>query len=250
MIKFSLITVCFNSASTITDTIESVRLQTYENYEYIIIDGGSIDGTSNIVDRYNDSIDYFVSEPDRGLYDAINKGIAVATGDVIGILNSDDFYSSPFILEQIASAFNADDSLQSVIGDINFITSGAFFSRYYSSKFWRPSFFKLGIMPPHPSFYCRREVFSKFGNYRTDFLIAADFELLLRFLYSRKVTYKYLPLDMVSMRPGGISNRGISSFLTISREMVSAARLNSLATNYFFVSLRILYKLSELRFSF
>jgi|688.fasta_scaffold321548_2 glycosyltransferase involved in cell wall biosynthesis len=250
MIKFSLITVCYNSANTIADTIESVRVQTYNNYEYIIIDGASVDGTSDVVNRYVDSIDYFVSEPDDGLYDAINKGIAVATGDVIGILNSDDLYSSPFILETIASAFNADDSLQSVIGNISFINSGRFFTRYYSSKFWKPSYFKLGIMPPHPSFYCRREVFSKFGNYRTDFLIAADFELLIRLLYSRKITYKYLHLDMVSMKPGGISNRGVKSFLTISREMIKAARVNSLPTNYLFVSLRLFLKLTELRLSF
>lgn len=246
--KISLITVTYNSAKTLPDTIQSVLSQSYSNIEYIIIDGASQDNTIDIVKEYeplfNGRIGW-ISERDDGLYDAINKGIAMSTGDVVGILNSDDFFTSPTVIEEIANNFS--EEIDAVYGDVHFVNSTDLARpiRYYSSKIFRPSLMKLGFMPAHPTFYCRKSCYDKYGLYKTDFKIAADFDLLLRFIYVHHISLKYLPLDMVTMRVGGASTNGLKSHVCIMKEHLRSFKENGLKSNFFLLSLRYFYKLTE-----
>lgn len=246
--KISLITVTYNSAKTLPDTIQSVLSQSYSNIEYIIIDGASQDNTIDIVKEYeplfNGRIGW-ISERDDGLYDAVNKGIAMSTGDVVGILNSDDFFTSPTVIEEIANNFS--EEIDAVYGDVHFVNSTDLTRpiRYYSSKIFKPSLMKLGFMPAHPTFYCRKSCYDKYGLYKTDFKIAADFDLLLRFIYVHHISLKYLPLDMVTMRVGGASTNGLKSHVCIMKEHLRSFKENGLKSNFFLLSLRYFYKLTE-----
>lgn len=200
--KISIITATWNSDATLRDTMESVLSQSYQDFEHIIIDGLSSDNTLNIVHefepRYKGRLK-ISSEKDRGLYDAMNKGITMATGDVIGILNSDDFYTSDDILSRVADEIKDVDA---VYGDIHYVNESDLTKcvRYYSSKGFRRWKMRLGFMPAHPSFYCRRAVYSRYGLFDTDFKIAADFEQLLRLIYINRIYIKYLPIDFVQWR--------------------------------------------------
>jgi glycosyltransferase involved in cell wall biosynthesis len=235
-LKVSIITVSLNSAKTITDTINSVLNQTYPDIEYIVIDGVSSDGTQDIVTSFGKRVSKFISEPDKGLYDAINKGIKIATGDVVGILNSDDFFCDNNVIEQVAGLLK-DDNIDAVFGDVQFIdpAKSSKIVRYYSSKHFKLSKFKFGYMPAHPSFYARRELFEKLGYYKTDYKIAADFELLLRFMLINKIKCVYLEMPFISMRTGGISNKSIWSNFTLNKEIAKACRENGIGTNYLFI---------------
>lgn len=248
MVKISIITVSLNAAQTIEKTIRSVISQDYPNIQYILIDGKSTDDTLKIVEGFADQIQIIKSEKDNGLYEAINKGILLADGDIVGMLNADDFYKSEQVVSQIANAFNTDHSLSSVFGDIAFVNDKGTPVRYYSSSKWTPSWFRFGMMPPHPSFYCRRELYLKFGLYRTDFRIGADFELMLRFLKIHQISYKYLPALMVLMKPGGISTKGLSSQIIINKELIRASRLNDHYTNYIIIFLRYFIRVFQLFF--
>lgn len=249
--KISLITITYNSEKTLVDTIQSVLNQTYPNIEYIIVDGASKDKTVSIIKEYEP---YFgermkwISEPDKGLYDAMSKGIRMATGDVVGILNSDDFFTSKEVLQQVANAFIQDEKPDAVYGDVHFVHPENLNKcvRYYSSKVFRRSLMKLGFMPAHPSFYLRRECFEKYGLYKTDYKIAADFEFLLRVIYKEKIKTQYLPIDMVTMRTGGASTSGIKSHLKIMKEHLRAFRENGIYTNMLLLSLRYFYKIYEI----
>lgn len=246
--KISLVTVTYNSAKTLHDTIRSVFSQSYPNLEYIIIDGASQDNTIDIVKEYEPLFNErmrWISEKDSGLYDAINKGIAMATGDVIGILNSDDFFTSPTVIEEIANSFS--EKIDAIYGDVHFVKSDDLSRsiRYYSSKVFRPSLMKLGFMPAHPTFYCRKSCYDKYGLYKTDFKIAADFDLLLRFIYVHHISLKYLPLDMVTMRVGGASTNGLKSHVCIMKEHLRSFKENGLKSNFFLLFLRYFYKLTE-----
>ena len=242
MLRVSIITVCLNAADTIESTITSVLNQSYNSIQYIIIDGQSSDYTMDIVNKYNTKISKVVSEPDNGLYEAINKGIALSDGDVVGILNADDIFYNDSIIETIVKKFNDNTTTMSLIGDIAFINNSNEITRYYSSKNWAPFFLRFGVMPPHPSFYCRRELFSKHGNYRTDFKIAADFELFLRFLLINKVNYKYINEIVVLMNTGGISTKNWLSHQTITKEIMKAFHVNGIYTNYVFITFRYFFK--------
>ena len=198
--KISIITVCYNSEKTLRNTIESVLNQDYVNIEYIIVDGGSIDKTIEIVKEYRDKVTKFITEKDEGIYDAINKGILLASGEVVGILNSDDIFDNENTISIIAKYFNDNQFLDSIIGDIIFINKKGKKHRHYSAYNWTPNKFAWGIMPPHPSFYCKRSLFNKFGLYRKDFKIAADFELLVRFLLINKICYEYIP-EIIDQKP-------------------------------------------------
>ena len=245
MLRVSIITVCLNAEKTIESTIQSVLGQSYPNIQYIIIDGESSDKTMGIVNRYSESISVIVSERDAGLYDAINKGIMHADGDIIGTLNADDVLANKDIITKITEVFTKDEALKSVIGDIAFVNKKNKPSRYYSSRNWRPSLFRFGMMPPHPSFYCRRTLFSEYGFYRTDFKIGADYELLLRFFYVHKISFMILPMVFVLMRSGGVSTRGLSSFKTINKDIMAASRLNNLKTNYVLIFSRYLFRIFQ-----
>jgi glycosyltransferase involved in cell wall biosynthesis len=245
--KISIITVTWNVESTLADTIESVKKQNYGDIEYIIIDGGSTDGTLNLAKTYSDTIHLIISEPDTGIYDAINKGIRAATGDVIGFLHADDLLSDDTIVENIAFEFDHDENLESVIGDIVFVKQfdPTKVVRNYSSQKWEPSKFAWGFMPPHPSFFCRKAVYSKYGLYKTDYKIAADYELLIRYLLVKKVSYKYLPLVTTRMRLGGVSTRGIKSLVLLNKETKRALRENNIYTNYFMIYSKYVFKIFE-----
>ena len=246
--KISVITSTFNSGATVRDTFESVLYQTYSDIEYLIVDGASRDGTVDIIREYESRFNgrmRWISEPDKGLYDAMNKGIRMATGDIIGILNSDDFYTSPHVLQHVVDEIADVDA---VYGDIHYVdpihTDQCV--RRYSSKSFRPWKMRLGFMPAHPSFYCRRRVYQSYGLFDTSFRVAADFEQLLRLIFINGISTKYLPIDFVTMRTGGVSSSGFSSHKKIIRDHLRAYRKNGVSSNVFFEGLRYLYRIAEM----
>jgi glycosyltransferase involved in cell wall biosynthesis len=244
-LKISIITVCFNSEKTIEKTIQSVLSQNYNNIEYIVIDGKSQDGTIKIINEYIDRIDYFISEPDLGIYDALNKGILRSTGDIVGILNSDDEFSKVDILSTIANYFIQDVKLDSIIGDVIFINKNEKKIRKYTSSNWKNSWFSWGFMPPHPSFYCRRDLYEDLGLFNITFKIASDFDLLLRFLKINSISYKHIPMTMVIMKTGGVSTRGFKSILTINKEILQICKMHGVKTNYIKIYFKYFYKVFD-----
>lgn len=246
-VKVSIITPAFNSALTIRDTISSVLAQTYPNIEYIVVDGLSTDQTLLILNEYKERISLIISEPDKGLYDAMNKGIQASTGDIIGILNSDDFFTSNKVIETIVRHFEKED-IDAIYGDVHFVDPSDLRKcvRYYSSAIFKPFLFRFGFMPAHPSFYVKRQCYEKFGVYALDYRIAADFDLLLRFLYMHKITSRYIKHDIVTMRTGGISTRNIRSRVWLNKEIIKICRTHGIRTHWILVSLKYLYKIFEL----
>lgn len=245
--KISVITVAFNSAGTIRDTIESVLRQDYADIEYIVVDGASQDNTLSIVREYEKYISCIISEPDEGIYDAMNKGIRCAKGEIIGILNSDDFFSSPTILSTIAETFKK-GNMDAVYGDVSFVRADNLLNciRYYSSAIFRPWQLRFGMMPAHPSFYVFREVYEKYGLYSIDYKIAADFELLFRFIYLHKIKICYLKKDFVTMRTGGASTSSWKARKRIMKEHITILRKYHIYTNPLILSLRYFYKIWEI----
>lgn len=247
----SVVTATYNSAATIEDTLRSVVGQTYGFVEHIIIDGGSSDSTLEIVKSYLDTYSSrgyhlkWISEKDRGIYDAMNKGIVLATGEIIGLLNSDDYYTAPTVLERVADTFVAD--LDAVYGDIHYIhpSSPGKCVRYYSSKGFRRWKMRMGFMPAHPSFYCRREIYTRHGLFDIDFRIAADFEQLLRLIFLHRIRTQYIPMDFVTMRTGGASSSGFASHRRIYSEIRKAFKKNNVYSNFMLQSLRYAYKVYE-----
>jgi len=248
--KISIITAAYNSGATLRDTMESVLRQTYTDYEYIVVDGASTDDTAELVRSYEPRFGgrmRFLCEPDKGVYDAMNKGIALAQGDVIGLLNSDDFYTSDEVLERVADAFR-DGGTDAVYGDVHYVDPCDLSRcvRYYSSAPFRRSWMRLGFMPAHPSFYCRRDIYQCFGVFDTSYKVAADFEQLLRLIYINKVRMRYLPMDFVTMRTGGLSNSGLQSHRQIMRDHLRALRTHGIYSNVAILGLRYFYKSYEL----
>lgn len=246
--KVSIITVCFNSEATIRDTLESVRAQSYPDIEHIIVDGGSRDRTMDIVSEYRESLGPVISEPDRGLYDAMNKGIRMATGSIVGILNSDDFYESSDVIEAIVRSFEQDESLDLVFGDVVFVTPPDLdtVTRFYSAGHFQSWKLRLGWMPPHPATFVRRSVYDRLGEYRLDMKISADYEMFVRWLYRGKLRYRWIDSVLVRMRAGGVSTGGLKSSLVLNQEIVRACRENGLYTNLALVLTKIPFKLLEL----
>lgn len=251
--KISIITVAYNSSKTISDTIESVLNQNFQDIEYIIIDGNSTDNTLEIIKeqaiKFNGRL-LWISEPDSGLYDAMNKGIKIATGDIIGIINSDDFYHRLDIIQKVANAFTENKNVQAVFGDVSFINpeNKDKIVRYYRAKNFHPKRFRFGFMPPHPSFFTYKSNFEKFGYYKTDYKIAADYELLIRFLYKGKLIYKYLPVDFMKMRVGGKSTATLKSNVVLNKEIVRACRENGIYTNFPLLMFKYISKIWEFVF--
>jgi glycosyltransferase involved in cell wall biosynthesis len=209
-IKISLITVTFNAGNTIERCIQSVISQTYKNVEYIIIDGASTDVTLQIVKSYSNHIHRIVSEPDKGIYDAMNKGIAFATGDIVGMLNADDFFSDTSVLTAIAGVFE-DETVQLAYGDLDYINQlGNIFRKWRSGRYTAGKF-NWGWMPPHPTFYCRTTLFGEYGGYSLDYGTAADYELMLRFMHKHSLRSFYLKKVIIKMKTGGASNKNLSS---------------------------------------
>lgn len=247
--KISIITATFNSAKTVRDTFDSVLAQTYNDIEYIVVDGLSKDNTLDIIKEYAPKFNgrmRYISEKDKGLYDAMNKGIAMATGDIVGILNSDDFYTSNDILELVAETMNNED-IEAIYGDIHFVNDDNLdkCTRYYSSRIFRPWLMRFGFMPAHPSFYCRRSVYTKYGTFNTKYRIGADFESLIRYLYTHRIKTRYIKRDFVTMRSGGVSTDGFRSRARIMKEHLKALKQNKIYSNVFLLSLRYPYKIYE-----
>lgn len=248
--KISLITVSFNSSATIKDTFDSVLAQTYPNIEYIVVDGKSSDNTVEIIKEYESRFNgrmHWLSQPDKGLYDAINKGIKMATGDIVGVIHSDDFYNLNSIIEQVVNTFLRKKEIEVIYGDLHFVKSENLTKtvRYYSSKRFNPKQFKRGFMPAHPTFFTYKNNFEKIGYYKTNYTIAADFELLLRFLFVHKLSYQYLPLNMITMRMGGLSTRSYKSNILLNKEIIRACRENGVYTNFLFVYSKYFRKIFE-----
>jgi glycosyltransferase involved in cell wall biosynthesis len=244
----SIVTVVFNGAATLEDTIGSVLRQSYDNIEYIIIDGGSTDGTADILRKHDAQLDYWLSERDSGMYDAMNKGIALATGDYLGLLNADDFFASSQAVKKIVEQLIS-DKLDVVFSQLDIIdqNSPARVIRKYRVSRFNTFMLRIGVMPPHPTFYCRRSCYKKLGvaPYRTDFRIAADFELLVRLLLTQDITWGYLPETTIKMRAGGASTSNFNSRLLLNREILRACRENGLYTNMFLLSLKLPLRLLE-----
>ncbi|OHE09012.1 MAG: glycosyl transferase [Sulfurimonas sp. RIFOXYD12_FULL_33_39] len=230
--KVSIITVVRNNKECIKDAIESVLNQTYKDIEYIIIDGASSDGTVEIVQSYKDKISKFISESDRGLYDAMNKGLALASGDIVGILNSDDFYIDEFVIEKVVKEFES-LHVDSVFADLVYVKPDNLDKtvRYYDSGHFNPQKFAYGWMPAHPTFFVKREVYEKYGLFRTDLKIASDFDILVRFLYTHKISYSYIKEVLIKMRTGGVSTNGFKSKIVLNKEILQVCRDNNIKTN-------------------
>jgi glycosyltransferase involved in cell wall biosynthesis len=247
--KISLITATFNSVATHCNTIQSVLFQSYPNIEYIIVDGLSKDNTLDIVREYSSQFNgrmKWISEKDNGIYDAMNKGIQMATGDIVGIINSDDFYHDPDIIQKIVDVFQ-DKSIQAVYGDVRFVNPNDLNKtvRYYSSKNFSPSKFRFGFMPAHPTFFTYKKYFDEYGYYKTDYKIAADYELLIRFLHIYKLKYKYLPFDFLRMRTGGVSTASIRSNILLNKEIIRACKENKIRTFLPLLFLKYFIKIFE-----
>jgi len=243
--KVSLITVCYNSAGTIKTALESAFAQKGVDLEYIVVDGGSNDGTVDVIKDYsaktndlrlttNDFIFKWLSESDQGIYDAINKGIGMATGDIVGILNADDYLDCEDVLARIVKSFNDDNSkngrLECVFGNVRFVKEvGGKTQRVCFARFWKPWMLHWGYMPPHPAIFIRRECFSKWGGYepnRKEYRIAADCELLVRYFCRMKISYKYVPVCTTVMRLGGVSTRDMGARMKLNGEIIKANRTN------------------------
>lgn len=240
--KISIITVCYNSDKTIEDTLKSVVSQTYKDIEYIVIDGGSKDKTLDIINQYKIHIDFWVSEPDKGLYDAINKGIQKATGDFVGIINSDDVFYENDTIEKIAKYITENPDLDAVTGDIIQHKNNRII-RKYSSEDWTPEKLKIGFMPPHPSIFIKTNLFQQFGYYREDYKIGADYELIVRYFLKNKISYKYSGIITTSMAVGGASSSGLKSYKMITKEIKKAFQHNDIKYNSLKVKFRFLWKI-------
>ncbi len=218
-IKISIITVCYNSVLTIDDTINSILMQDYDDIEYIIIDGKSDDGTLDVIKKYSKNIDYFISEPDKGIYDAMNKGILAAKGDIIGILNSDDFYPNSFILSNVVRSFEK-NKCDAIYGDLVYVKNNNKnkIVRYWQAGNYTTTKIKNGWMLPHPTFFVRSSIYQRFGLYNTDLKRAADYEMILRLLYKHNIIVNYIPMILVNMRMGGVSNSSLVHRLKANKE--------------------------------
>lgn len=244
--KISVITVCFNSAVTIVDTLRSVTQQTYPNVEHIVIDGGSSDDTVYLANSLIRSGGIVRSESDKGIYDAMNKGLLLATGDIIGFLNADDVYADNDLLHRVV-AMMEQTNLDALFGDVEFFKSEApekALRRYRSNRF-RPDRIGWGWMPAHPTLFLRRRVFNEFGFFRENYKIAGDFELTARIFKSDTLVYRYVPEILVRMRIGGVSTGGWRNTIRLNREVLRACRENGISSNWLMLLSKYPAKLIE-----
>lgn len=243
--KVSIITVVKNAEKTIFKCIESIVKQTYPNIEHIIIDGLSSDNTIKIITDFKDVNQkqiILLSEPDIGIYDAINKGILLSTGEIIAILHSDDFFPTTNIIEKIVGNFRS-NQVDILFAKVSFISPNTKrIVRVYHSSFFKPWMFRFGFSPAHPSFYAKKKLFTRFGLYRTEYHIAGDFELMMRFLYLHKISYKYINECWVIMLLGGTSTSGFKSLFKINMEILNACKINDIYSNYLFIYSKYLFK--------
>lgn len=244
--KLSIITVCFNSAATIRDAVDSVLAQQGVELEFIVIDGQSTDDTVQLLQGYGDRITHLVSEPDEGIYDAMNKGVALASGDVVGILNSDDFYADHSVLAEVMAAFD-DESVDCVYGDLDYVDVADTdrVVRAWRSGAMRAGAFRRGWHPAHPTFFVRRSVYTAAGLFNLDLKIAADYEFMLRVLERDQAKAVYVPKVLVKMRTGGASNASFKNIAQANLQCWQAWRLNGLGWSPLPVLAKPLSKLKQ-----
>jgi len=249
--KVSIITVTRNSEKYLTECIHSVRHQNYKNIEHIIIDGKSTDGTLDIILRNLDHISYWMSETDRGMYDAINKGLEMATGDIVGILNSDDIFASADAVKSIVDCFETTDT-DSVYGDLVYVDAANTqkIIRYWKGVSYKRSRFRYGWMPAHPTFYVRRELIKQYGVYENHYYTAADYEFMARYLFLNKVSSQYIDSMLVKMRAGGLSNENLKSRIRANRRDFLAMRKNKIPFSFIVSILKPLIKLPQYNSSY
>lgn len=245
--KVSIITVVYNNQTAIAQAINSVLSQDYSDIEYIVIDGASTDRTREIIQSYGEKIDKFISEPDQGIYDAMNKGLNLVTGDIVGILNSDDVYANNQVISQVVREFKQ-KSVDLVFADIVYVKPENLnrVVRYYSSHNFHSWKFAWGWMPAHPSCFLKREVYEKYGHFKTDYKIASDYEILVRFMAKYKISYSYMPQVLVKMRTGGVSNKNLLSNWILNTEIIRACRENGINTNILKVLSKYLTKIFQI----
>lgn len=248
--KVSIITATYNSEKYLGDCIASVRKQTYGNIEHIIVDGKSTDNTLKIIKQHSDHIDKWISETDRGMYDAINKGIAMATGEIIGVLNSDDMLASANSIMDIVACFD-ETGTDSVYGDLVYVEAKNPLKvlRYWKGLPYKRSRFSYGWMPAHPTFYMRRELIEKYGGYENHYFTAADYEFMSRYLFRHEISSCYLPKMIVKMRNGGASNKSIYRRLRANRRDYLAMKTNKIRYAFFVSILKPLIKLPQYKSS-
>ncbi|HTI60968.1 glycosyltransferase family 2 protein [Mucilaginibacter sp.] len=243
-LKISVVTVVYNAQNTIEKCLDSVARQKFNNIEHIVIDGGSTDDTVHIIKKYSNNIQVFVSEPDEGIYDAMNKGIRLATGDIIGTLNADDYLANDEVLIDIAAAF-ASQETDVLYGDLDFIEPDGNIVRKWRSGGYKYGKFNWGWMPPHPTFYCKRTLFERLGGYRLDYGSAADYELMLRFLHANKMSVFYLQKVIVKMYVGGVSNKNLINRVKALRFDLKAMRNNDILFPFITVVYKPLRKILQ-----
>lgn len=242
--KISIITISYNAENTIEITLKSVADQSYKNIEHIIVDGGSKDTTIDICNSFP-HVSKIISESDKGVYDAFNKGLKIATGDIIGFLNADDvFYDSNSVKEIVAAFYENNTDI--VYGNLDYINENGKVIRNWISKPYIKGLAQKAWMPAHPTFYCRKEIYERLGGYNNSFKIGGDFELCLRFLEVNNIPSYYLNKKLVKMLVGGISNSGLKSKLTIYKEELKALRLNNIKFNPILFSIHKLKKIKQL----
>lgn len=244
--KISIITVVYNGESTIKNCIESVLSQDFEAIEYIIVDGSSTDGTKDIVLSYGSRISKFMSEPDSGIYDAMNKGIRMATGDVVGILNADDFYAGTTIISDVAKAIT-ESGADGCYGDLNYVDASdeSIVKRNWVSGTYKTNSFLMGWMPPHPTFFVKKQCYNDFGDFRLDMGSAADYEIMLRMVLKNGIKITYLPKVLVKMRTGGVSNSSVMNRIAANKNDRRAWQINQLRPWFFTLWLKPIRKITQ-----
>jgi glycosyltransferase involved in cell wall biosynthesis len=244
--KVSIITVTYNSETFLEQTIRSVIDQTYTNIEYIIIDGASTDKTIQIINKFKNKIQHFISEKDDGIYDALNKGIALATGDIIGVLHSDDFYANNSVIQNVVKTINEthSDALYANLHYVDKMNTNKFIRNWNSGKYSQGNFL-YGWMPPHPTFFAKKELYKKFGSFNLDFKTSADYELMLRFIHKHKIKLAYLNEFIIKMRVGGQSNANINNRVIANLEDRKAWEVNELKPKFYTLWLKPLRKIKQ-----
>lgn len=244
--KISIVTVSFNCARTIARTLQSVALQTWPDVEHILVDGASTDGTMAVVAAYRTGLAHVISEPDSGIYDAMNKGIRLATGDVVAFLNADDFYKDADVLARVSFVMQS-ERLDALYGDVEFFRAGQqdIVVRRYNSGRFKADRLGWGWMPAHPALFVRRALFERYGTFRTDYRIAGDFEFVARVFKQLELRHRHLPESLVRMQMGGASTSGWRATLQLNREMMRACRSNNISTNWLKLLLRYPHKALE-----
>ena len=242
--KISIITVCLNSETTIEKTIQSVLAQNYPDIEFIVIDGKSSDRTFEIANKYKSKISKLISEKDKGIYFALNKGIDLATGDIVGILHADDFYSDENILSKVVNEFSK-KKCDSLYADLQYVKDDEKVFRNWKSGEYKEGLFLKGWMPPHPTFFIKKDCYEKFGKFNVDFVSAGDYELMLRMIHKNKISVAYLPEIIVKMRVGGKSNSSLMNRIKANREDRLAWKINNLKPGLFTLAFKPLSKLKQ-----